>query len=150
MHRLAHLRQRLFFGTMLLGGLAGLCEAAWDDQGLLFNFFCGLIVVTLGGFVGSFAGFFLKNCWRWIRGAKDYSGDFSDGILLGSLVGTVLGIVAQTALGSAPHTALGAGAGALVGGLLGALPDETMLGYVLTALYDEESPLAEAAETCDS
>lgn len=145
MQILADVRQKCFFALMLLGGMAGLCEPHWDDQGVLFNFFCGLIVVIVASFSGSFAGFFAKNSYRFLRGNHDYAGEYSEGILMGSLAGAVVGIVVQMVVGAEPHPALGAGIGATVGGFLGTLPDETMLAYVITALYssEEKSELAE-------
>lgn len=147
---LASVRQKCFFAIMLVGGIAGLCESHWDDQGLLFNFFCGLIVVTLGGFLGSFMGFFVKNMLRWMRGIREFAGEYSDGILIGSLFGSVVGIFAQVIFGGVAHTALGAGIGSAVGGFFGALPDETILSYVLTAMYTEEEEIVDIVDTCPS
>lgn len=148
MEILASLRQRCFFATMLVGGIAGLCENHWSQQGLLFNFFCGLIVVTMASFMGSFFGFFTKNVLRYLRGIKEYVGDYNNGILLGSLFGAIIGILVQIVVGNEPHTALGAGIGSAIGGFLGALPDETILAYVLTALYTHEEEIVDIVDTC--
>lgn len=145
---LARIRQKCFFAIMFVGGIAGLCESHWDSQGLLFNFFCGLIVVTLASFLGSFLGFFMKNIARQLRGIRDYAGEYNDGILLGSLFGAVVGILAQILLGAQPHSVLGAGVGSAVGGFFGALPDETILAYVLTAMYEHEPEIVDITDTC--
>ncbi len=147
---LARIRQKCFFAIMLVGGLAGLCESHWDEQGLLFNFFCGIIVVIMGGFLGSFIGFFVKNSLRYFRGIRKYAGEMSDGIFLGSLFGAVVGILGQIFIGTEPHTALGAMIGSAVGGFLGALPDETILAYVLTAMYsDNDDDIVDIVEIVD-
>lgn len=148
MEVLIKVRQKCFFGMMLVGGLAGLCETHWDDQGLLFNFFCGLIVVTLGSFMGSFFGFFVKNVIRQLRGIREFVGEYSDGILIGSLFGAIIGIVLQILIGTQAHSALGAGIGSLVGGFLGALPDDTILAYVLTALLEHDEEIKDIVDSC--
>lgn len=148
MDTLARLRQKCFFAIMLVGGIAGICESSWDHQGFLFNFFCGLIVVTLASFTGSFVGFFWKNVIRHLRGIREYVGDYNDGILLGSLFGAVVGILVQIIIGAEPHTIFGAGIGSAIGGLLGALPDETILTYVLTAMYTHEEEIIDIVDTC--
>ncbi len=147
---LARIRQKCFFAIMLIGGLAGLCESHWDEQGLLFNFFSGIIVVAVGGFLGSFMGFFVKNLLRYFRGIKEYAGEMNDGIFLGSLLGAVVGILAQMIFGAEPHTALGAMTGSAIGGFLGALPDETILAYVLTAMYSKDENIVDIVDVVDT
>ncbi|MDD4732801.1 MAG: hypothetical protein PHX58_12795 [Desulfovibrio sp.] len=134
MNTLAKIRQRCFFGLMLTGGLAGICETHWADQAATFNFFNGLIMVGTSAFLGSFLGFFLKNTLRVLQGRSAYMGQSNDGVVIGSLVGAVLGILLQILTGDQLHTAVGACLGASLGGFAGAFPDE-MIPDMLRMLY---------------
>lgn len=152
MNTLVKIRQRSFFGLMLLGGVAGICEHYWARQPLAFNFFSGLILLGMSAFLGSFMGFFVKNLLRVLRGMSAYMGQSNDGVLVGSFIGALLGILIQALAGDQLHTALSACAGASIGGFIGAFPDE-MVPDMLRMLYEEErreiglTPLPDSLES---
>lgn len=137
MNTLGKIRQRCFFGLMLIGGIAGVCEQHWSHQALTFNFFSGLILLGTAAFLGSFLGFFIKNLIRVLRGMNAYMGQSNDGVLIGSLTGAVIGLLVQAIFGNQLHTATGACIGASLGGFIGAFPDE-MVPDMLRLLYEPE------------
>ncbi|MGE4293802.1 MAG: hypothetical protein AB7E32_16520 [Desulfovibrio sp.] len=152
MNTLGKIRQKCFFGLMLTGGIAGICEHHWSHQAMVFNFFSGLILLGTAAFLGSFVGFFIKNMFRVLRGRNPYMGQSNDGVLIGSLIGALLGILGQALVGDQLHTATSACVGAGIGGFIGAFPDE-MVPDILRMLYEQEQtqeflePLPESLES---
>ena len=140
MDSMAALRNKCYLGILLAGGIAGTCEQAWNDQGLLYNFFLGLIMVCMTSFAGGLCGFFSLNLLRLATGRPSCSGQHGSGVLMGALAGSVLGTLFSALLGAGMPTAVGCALGSFLGAFLGALPDQT-LSPILELIHEREAEL---------
>jgi hypothetical protein len=118
-------KEKSFHGLLIIGGLAGIIEGSARYGFTLHTAFPGMLMTLLGAFLGGFTGFFLKDCFRTLRGMKPYRGVNNDGWLMGGFLGTLVGTLVQVAA-SPDGTGLIVGAmiGAFLGAAGGALPDE--------------------------
>ena len=118
-------KEKSFHGLLAIGGLAGIIEGSARMGFTLHTAFPGMLLTLLGAFLGGFTGFFLKDCFRTMRGMKPYRGVNNDGWLMGGFMGTLVGTLCQVAA-SPDGTGLIVGSmiGAYIGAACGALPDE--------------------------
>lgn len=140
MDSMSALRNKCYLGILLAGGIAGACEQSWSHQGLLYNFFLGLIMVCLTSFAGGLCGFVSLNLFRMATGRPQSAGQRGHGVLMGALAGAVMGILFSSVLGAGMPTAAGCALGSFLGAFLGALPDET-LGPILELIHEREEAL---------
>jgi len=114
---LTRVRAKAFLGTLAVGLASGLVAAQAAGDGWLLAGASGLLLVTLGGNVGGFAGMFGRGLLLRLRGTgPDERAYSTEGVLVLSAYGGFLGLVAALVAGVAGQAHLLAGAGALLGG----------------------------------
>jgi len=118
-------KEKSFHGLLVIGGLAGIIEGSARYGFTLHTAFPGMLLTLLGAFLGGFTGFFLKDCFRTMRGMKPYRGVNNDGWLMGGFLGTLVGTLLQVAVSpDGTDLIIGSIVGAYIGAACGALPDE--------------------------
>lgn len=118
-------KEKSLCGIMIVGAFAGLLEGSLANGFAMHYVFPGMTLTLIAAFLGGFSGFFVKDFFRILRGMKPYRGMTSDGMLLGSFVGTLVGTVIQIAdSANGANILIGSLCGSFAGAMLGAFPDE--------------------------
>ena len=140
MSSLRTMRQNCFLGMFVVGALTGVLQRYWGNGATALDLGVAVLGVFMAGFFGGFAGFFLINLQRSVRGKEPNTGAADDGMLLGAFAGALVALIGQLVFSSHMPTALGNAAGAFVGGFLGAFPDEYLPGF-FRLFFREGRPL---------